>query len=75
MEKAIKPFEKYLIDLANGKLDMYFDSLEPEGKEAYKALRLPDRPTLLLHRLGADTDEQHERRLKDLFQCGITFVT
>ena len=73
MEEAIKPFEEYLVDLANGKLDRYLDSLEPEGKEAYVGIGLPLAPKLLLHRLG--TDKGQDERIKELFQDGITFVT
>ena len=75
MEVAIKPFDKYIDDLAKGELDGYFGSIQHQGKEPDLDFGLPSGPILLLDGLGGELSQKDQERVNDLFSPGITFVT
>lgn len=56
MSSALLPFDKYLKNLATGKLDIYFESIQPEGITDL-GVTLPTGPMLLLHSLGESPDD------------------
>lgn len=69
MDTALKPFNKYITHLAEGKLDAYFDLTQPE--DLHPELKFASHPMLLLHNLGkAVNDERVER----LFVANTVFV-
>jgi hypothetical protein len=74
MEEAIKPFDKYINDLAKAELDRYLGAIVHEGKEPYPDFYLPPEPILLLDGLGATFNNQDQKRVNKLFQHRITFI-
>ena len=60
---ALEPFTQYIAYLAEGKLDGYFNSLQPEKLVTDLKVRLPTPPMLLLHDLGEDTNMEVIKRL------------
>lgn len=71
MEDAIKPFEKYIDDLAKGEWDWYFGSID---KRENLNMEMPSGPLLLLHGLGTALRPEDQKRIEILFRPGITFV-
>ena len=72
MTEALQPFVQYMTDLANGKLDSYFDSIEPGTLATMSDTERPNRPVLLLHSLG---NNQNDPRLARLFKSDTVFVS
>jgi len=68
MSAALLPFTQYITDLANGKLDSYFNSTQP----GTSTTELSKGPILLLHSLGNYPDDA---RLKKLFKPDTVFVS
>ncbi len=71
MFDAFKPFTQYITYLAEGKLDGYFNPIQPEEWVTDLGVRLPTQPMLLLHGLGEDTDMEE---IKNLFVSDTVFV-
>jgi hypothetical protein len=71
MLAAFKPFTQYITYLAEGKLDKYFDSIQPEELVTDLEVELPTQPMLLLHGLGENTDRE---AIKSLFASETVFV-
>jgi len=70
MVSALEPFNEYMTQLANGQLDTYFKSIQPEGV-AGLSVDLPKGPMLLLHSLG---DYPDDVRLPKLFRSDTVFA-
>ena len=71
MHSALFPFNKYLKKLATRQLDVYFESIQPEGITDLD-VTLPTRPMLLLHSLGESPDDA---RLQNLFRNDKVFAS
>jgi hypothetical protein len=71
MTAALQPFAQYITDLADGKFDSYFHSIEPGTLATKSDIKLPNRPILLLHSLGKYADDP---RLARLFRSDTVFV-
>ena len=71
MTEALQCFVPYLTDLASGKFDGYFDSIELGAFSAKPNITLPNSPILLLHSLGNYPDDP---RLARLFKLDTVFV-
>ena len=71
MLAAFQPFTRYITYLAEGKLDGYFDSIQPEKLVTDLEVRLPTQPILLLHGLGENTDME---AINSLFTSDTVFV-
>jgi len=65
MLTALKPFTQYMTYLAEGKLDVYFNSIQPEDLTLVTDLKmgLPALPMLLLHDLGRHSNKEKIDRL------------
>jgi hypothetical protein len=72
MTTALQPFVQYLTDLAEGKFDGYFDSVEPRSLATKSDVMPPNRPILLLHSLG---NNKNDPRLARLFRSDTVFVS
>ena len=72
MQRALQPFTRYMIDLAEGKLDKYFDSTQLEPWGTHLGVTLPSGPLLLLHDLGNYPDDA---RLPRIFKSETVFVS
>ena len=71
MLAAFKPFTQYITYLAEGKLDGYFDSIQPEKLATDLKVELPAYPMPLLHGLGENTNME---AVKNLFTSDTVFV-
>jgi len=71
MSSALLPFNEYLKNLATGQLDIYFESIQPEGITDL-GVTLPSGPMLLLHSLGESPDDA---RLPNLFRNDTVFAS
>jgi hypothetical protein len=71
MVSALEPFTEYMTKLANGQLDTYFKSIQPERVTGL-GVDLPNGPMLLLHSLG---DYPDDARLPKLFRCDTVFAS
>lgn len=71
MESTFKGFEKYIRSLASGKLDTFFDSLQPGNEAAGLGVHLPHGPILLLHDLGKYPNCE---RIMELFSGNTVLV-
>jgi hypothetical protein len=71
MEGALQPFTRYMIDLAEGKLDKFFDPTELEPWRTHLGVTLPNGPMLILHDLGNHPDDA---RLTGIFKSETVFV-
>ena len=71
MFTALEPFTQYITYLAKGKLDGYFNSIQPEDLVTDLKVTLPTQPMLLLHDLGKYTNKE---TIENLFVCDTVFV-
>jgi len=72
MLTALKPFTQYMTYLAEGKLDGYFNSIQPEDLVTDLNVVLPTRPMLLLHDLGGHSNRE---QIDGLFVPDTVFVS
>ena len=71
MEEALQPFTRYMSDLAEGKLDKYFDPTALKPLVTHLGVTLPSGPILLLHDLGSNPEDT---RLTGVFRHDTVFV-
>ncbi len=71
MLDAFQPFTQYITYLAEGKLDGYFDSIQPEKLVTDLKVELPTQPMLLLHGLGENINMEV---VESLFTSDTVFV-
>jgi len=69
MTEAFQPFVQYITDLADGKFDGYFDSIEPRSLATKSDI---EPPKLLFHSLG---NNQKDPQLTRLFRSDIVFAS
>jgi len=72
MGSALQPFTRYMDDLAEGKLDKFFDPTELEPWCMHLGVTLPNAPMLILHDLGNHPDDE---RLTGIFKPETVFVS
>ena len=71
MLDAFEPFTQYITYLAEGKLDGYFNSIQPEKLVTDLKVELPTQPMLLLHGLSENIDME---AVENLFTSDTVFV-
>jgi hypothetical protein len=71
MDEEFSPFENYIQNLADGKLDGYLDSIGREDKVSHPDVTISKDLFLLLHNLGKYLDEE---RINKLFIPATTFA-
>jgi hypothetical protein len=73
LQGAFEPFRDYTRLLAEGKLDAYHDSIDPQDKIPVPGMVLSSDVHLLIHELGLP-ERVDKARIKDLFVRNTTFV-
>lgn len=72
MESALRPYTRYMTNLAEGKLDKYFDPTQLKSWNTHLGVTLPSGPMLLLHNLGNFPDDT---RLTGIFKSETVLVS